>query len=292
MDRPALEHNARPTDLTSLANLARLIRAYILKMTTAAGSGHVTSALSAVDLATVLFFKYFKDGDHLIFSKGHATPLFYSLYAAAGKITEAELMKYRTFDSVLEGHPTPRFQYTEAATGSLGQGLSVGAGEALGIKIGLRGQGLGDRNENASSEPKTLAPMPRVWVLLGDGELAEGSVWEAAAFASQRKLNNLIAIVDVNRLGQSQQTAYEWHTEIYQRRFDTFGWSTIVLDGHDINQIDGVYQKAIDHQAGPIAIIAKTIKGKGVSFLEDKNGWHGKALKQDDLEKALKEVGV
>ena len=256
----------------ALVEKARLIRSYILRMTTAAGSGHATSALSAVELATVLFFKYFKDGDHLIFSKGHATPLFYSLYAAAGKISEDDLMKYRTFDSVLEGHPTPRFQFTEAATGSLGQGLSVGAGEALGLSLQKKDG--------------------HVWVLLGDGELAEGSVWEAAAFASQRKLTNLVAIVDVNRLGQSQQTAYEWHTEIYQRRFDTFGWSTIVLDGHDMNQIDGVYQKALDHQGGPIAIIGKTIKGKGVSFLEDKNGWHGKALSQEDLTKALKEIGV
>lgn len=260
MDKPAMEAKAH------------LIRSYILRMTTAAGSGHATSALSAVELMTVLFFKYFKEGDHLIFSKGHATPLFYSLYAAADKITDTDLMKYRTFDSVLEGHPTPRFQYTEAATGSLGQGLSVGAGEAL----------AGMMNKIQS----------HVWVLLGDGEMAEGSVWEAAAFASQRKLNNLIAIIDVNRLGQSQQTAYEWHTEIYQRRFDSFGWSTIVLDGHDLNQIDGVYQKAIDHTGGPVAIIAKTIKGKGVSFLEDKNGWHGKALSKDDLAKALKEIGV
>lgn len=259
-------------ELPAMEAKARLIRSYILKMTMAAGSGHATSSLSAVELMTVLFFKYFREGDHLIFSKGHATPLFYSLYAAAGKITEADLMKYRTFDSVLEGHPTPRFPFTEAATGSLGQGLSVGAGLALASRM------------KKSSD--------RVWILLGDGEMAEGSVWEAAAFASQHKLNNLIAVIDVNRLGQSQETAYAWHTEIYQRRFDAFGWSTIVLDGHDINQIDGVYQKALDHQGGPIAIIGKTIKGKGVSFLEDKNGWHGKALTKEDLEKALQEVGV
>jgi transketolase len=259
MDKPALEAKAR------------LIRSYILKMTTAAGSGHATSSLSAVELATALFFTYLDKEDHLIFSKGHATPLFYSLYAAAGKVSESDLMKYRTFDSVLEGHPTPRFKYTEAATGSLGQGLSIGVGEALALKLKQRDS--------------------HVWVFLGDGELAEGSVWEASAFASQRKLNNLIAIIDVNRLGQSDATAYEYHTEIYQRRFDAFGWSTLVIDGHDYSQICAAYDKVFIHKDGPVAIIAKTIKGKGVSFLEDKNGWHGKALLKDDLAKALKEVG-
>lgn len=129
-----------------------------------------------------------------------------------------------------------------------------------------------------------------MWVLLGDGELAEGSVWEAAAFAAFRKLNNLIAIIDVNRLGQSQETMYEYHTEIYQRRFDAFGWSTIVVNGHDYAEINAAYEKTINHQDGPVAIIAKTVKGKGVSFLEDKNGWHGKALSKEDLTKALAEV--
>lgn len=259
-------------DRTALEKIARQIRRYILTMTTTAGSGHTTSSLSAVELMTALFFKYFRDGDHLIFSKGHATPLFYALYAAAGKISEKELLSYRTFDSVLEGHPTTRFQYTEAATGSLGQGLAVGAGEALAITM--------QKKES------------HVFVLLGDGELAEGSVWEAASFASFHKLNNLIAIADINRLGQSQTTAYEYHTEVYQRRFDAFGWSTIVINGHDYGQIDAAYEKALIHKDGPVAIIAKTTKGKGISFLEDKNGWHGKALSKDDLEKALKEVGA
>lgn len=286
MDRPAWEKLARldshssPDRYSDWARLARLIRYYILTMTTVAGSGHATSSLSAVDLATALFFKYFRfefkdrnnrGNDRLIFSKGHASPLFYALYAAAGQIPETDLLKYRTFESTLEGHPTPRFPFTEAATGSLGQGLSVGAGEAL----AMRREKLGSR----------------VWVLLGDGELAEGSVWEAAAFASFHKLNNLIAIIDVNRLGQSEETMYEHQTQVYQRRFDAFGWSTIVLDGHNFSEIDAVYQKAIDHQDGPVAIIAKTIKGKGVSFLEDKNGWHGKALTKEDLAKALKELG-
>lgn len=293
MDRPALEEKAR-LDSTSMVRLARLIRSYILKMTSAAGSGHMTSSLSSVELATMLFFKYFREGDHLIFSKGHATPLFYALYAAAGKISEQDLMKYRTFDSILEGHPTPRFAYTEAATGSLGQGLSVGAGEALAAKmiyeVGI--MNYEKQKQNLNSKIINHTSIPRVFVLLGDGELAEGSVWEAASFAGQRKLNNLIAIVDVNRLGQSQATAYEYHTEIYQRRFDAFGWSTLVINGHDYTEINAAYEKAIRHQDGPIAIIGKTIKGKGVSFLENKNGWHGKALSAADLEKALKEVGV
>lgn len=298
-------------DTPALEKLARLIRYYILTMTTAAGSGHLTSSLSSVELATMLFFRYFHfdldhpenpNNDRLIFSKGHATPLYYSLFAAAGKISEKDLMEYRSFDSVLEGHPTSRFPFAEAATGSLGQGLSIAAGEALALRATATGKfhvpsdaPVNEGHKMISGNTATVADRgtaaPHVYVLLGDGELAEGSVWEAAAFASKQKLNNLIAIVDVNRLGQSEETAYEYHTEIYQRRFDTFGWSTIVLDGHDFNQIDGVLQKALDHQSGPVAIIAKTIKGKGVSFLEDKNGWHGKALSKDELTKALAEVG-
>ena len=260
-------------DKAAWEKTARQLRYYILTMTTTAGSGHTTSALSAVELMTVLFFKYFRqDTDHLIFSKGHATPLFYALFASAGKISEKELLTYRSFESDLEGHPTPRFRYTEAATGSLGQGLSVGAGEALGVKLQKKDS--------------------RIWTLLGDGELAEGSVWEAAAFASYQKLNNLIAIVDVNRLGQSQETMYEYHTETYQRRFDAFGWSTLVVNGHDYAEINAAYEKAVHHQGAPVAIIAKTVKGKGVSFLEDKNGWHGKPLSKEDLKKALQELAL
>lgn len=273
-------------DTSALEKLASLVRYHILTMTTAAGSGHMTSSLSAVELATLLFFKYLRfnldnpadmANDRLIFSKGHATPLYYALFGVAGTLTEKQLLAYRTFGSDLEGHPTFRFLEADAATGSLGQGLSIGAGEALAMK--RRHQTREEGQEN------------RVWVLLGDGELAEGSVWEAASFASFHKLNNLIAIVDVNRLGQSQETAYQHHTEIYQRRFDTFGWSTLVINGHDWSEINAAYEKVLIHQDGPVAIIAKTVKGKGVSFLEDKNGWHGKALSRDDLKKALAELG-
>lgn len=245
-----------------LRDLAKRIRRYILTMTSAAGSGHPTSSLSAVELMTVLFFKYLKNG-RFIFSKGHASPLFFALYAAAGKITEGELAKYRTFDSVLEGHPSMRFPYTEVPTGSLGQGLAVGVGEALGQKA-------------------------NVYVLMGDGELAEGSVWEAASWAAKRKLKNLIAIADINKLGQSEETMFGHDIGIYKKRFEAFGWKTIVVgDGNNLKQVDKAFSSV---RSGPCIILAKTIKGKGVSFLEGKHGWHGKALSREDLEKALYEL--
>lgn len=245
-----------------LKELAKRIRRYILVMTSAAGSGHPTSSLSAVELMTVLFFKYLKNG-RFIFSKGHASPLFFALYAAAGKITEKELLKYRTFDSMLEGHPSMRFPYTEVPTGSLGQGLAVGVGEAVGQKA-------------------------NVYVLMGDGELAEGSVWEAASWAAKRKLKNLIAIADMNKLGQSEETMFGHDIGIYKKRFEAFGWKTIVInDGNNSNQVDRAFGKI---QSGPTILLAKTVKGKGVSFLEGKHGWHGKALSQEDLEKALHEL--
>ena len=260
-----------------MINLTRRIRRDILTMTSTAGSGHPTSSLSAVELMTVLFFKYlrydFKNpknlkNDRVIFSKGHASPLYYALYAAAGVISEKELSKYRTLESILEGHPTPRFTYTEAATGSLGQGLSIGLGEALAMR---------------------LAKSPgRVFVLSGDGELAEGSVWEAAAAASFRKVDNLFLLVDVNRLGQSDPTMYGHDLTLYQKRFEAFGWKTIVVpDGNNLTQVDRAFEKIT---MGPTALLAKTKKGAGISFLEDKDGWHGKALNKEELEKALGEL--
>ncbi len=263
-------------DQPMLEKLAKLIRYYILKMTHAAGSGHPTSCFSAVELATMLYFKYLHydldnpdnpTNDRVIFSKGHASALFYSLYAAGGKLTEEELMQYRTFDSPLEGHPTSRFPFTEAATGSLGQGLSVGAGEAW-------------------------AGVPHVYVLLGDGELAEGSVWEAVNWASFHKLDNLIAICDINRLGQSEATMWQHDVDRYRRRFEGFGWATIVIDGHNFSEIDAAYQKALIHKGTPVAILAKTIKGKGISYWEDKEGWHNKMLPKEELDKALAELGA
>lgn len=265
-------------DFSLLEKRARQIRRDILTMSTAAGSGHPTSSLSAVELMTVLFFKYLKydfqnpknpKNDRVIFSKGHASPLYYALFAAAGQISQEELMKYRTFDSVLEGHPTQRFKYTEAATGSLGQGLSIGLGEALALKL--------------QKSPG------RVFVLCGDGELAEGSAWEAAAAASFRKVDNLFLLVDVNRLGQSDPTMYEYDLTVYKKRFEAFGWRVLLIEkGNDLREVEKAFLKSFD--TGPTVILAKTIKGKGVSFLEGAPGWHGKALSKEELEKALKEL--
>ncbi len=251
-----------------LQKLAKLIRYYILVSTTTAGSGHPTSSLSAVELMTVLMFGgFFKKNDRLIFSKGHASPLFYSLYAAAGLISEKELLTLRKFGSRLEGHPTMEFPYTEVPTGSLGQGLSVGLGMAL--------------------------AGARAFVLMGDSEFAEGSNWEAIQIASYYKLDNLIGILDVNRLGQSRETMLGDDIETYGKRVSSFGWEAILVqDGNDLDQVTAAYQQALKVKGKPIMIIAKTKKGKGISFLEDKEGWHGKVLSPEDLQKALVELGA
>jgi transketolase len=268
--------------MNTLENLAKLVRYYSLVSTTEAGSGHPTSSLSAADLmAGLLFggsFRYDLDdpgnpnNDRLIFSKGHASPLFYALWAAAGAVSSQELMSLRKFGSPLEGHPTPAFRYTEAATGSLGQGLSVGVGMAL----------------NAQK----LDKLPyRTYVLLGDSEMAEGSVWEAMEIAAYYQLHSLIAIVDVNRLGQRGETMYGHDLSVYQKRAAAFGWEPIVIDGHHMPQILTAYEQAARSSEKPVMIIARTLKGKGVSFIEDRNGWHGKALKKDELVRALDELG-
>lgn len=268
--------------MNDLEGLARLIRYYSLVSTTEAGSGHPTSSLSAADLMTGLMFggtfRYDLDdpshpsNDRLIFSKGHASPLFYSLWAAAGKVSEQELLTLRRSGSPLEGHPTPAFRYTEAATGSLGQGLSIGVGMALNAKY--------------------LDKLPyRTYVLLGDSEMAEGSVWEAMELAAWYKLNNLIGIVDVNRLGQRGETMYGHDLSVYKNRIAAFGWETIVIDGHHLPQVRIAFEQAARSTDKPVMIIARTLKGKGVSFIEDKNGWHGKALKKDELKRALEELG-
>lgn len=268
--------------MNNLEAIANLIRYYSLVMSTEAGSGHPTSSLSAADLmAGLLFsgtFKYDLDNprhpnnDRLIFSKGHASPLFYSLWAAAGKITEQELMSFRKFGSPLEGHPTPAFRYTEAATGSLGQGLSIGVGMAMNAKY--------------------IDKLPyRTYVLLGDSEMAEGSQWEAMEIAAYYQLGNLIGIMDVNRLGQRGETMYGHDLSVYKERVSSFGWEPIVIDGHHFPQILTAYRQALQAKDKPAMVIARTIKGKGVSFIEDKNGWHGKPLKKDELARALEELG-
>lgn len=269
-------------DIEKLERLAQLIRYYILVSTTEAGSGHPTSSLSATDLMTCLLFgRILKsnvdkpnhpNNDRLIFSKGHASPLFYALWVAAGKITESELLTLRKFGSPLEGHPTVAFPYTEASTGSLGQGLSVGVGMALNAKY--------------------IDKLPyRTFVLLGDSEMSEGSQWEAMQIATHYKLDNLIGIIDVNRLGQRGETMYGHDLTAYKKRVSSFGWKPIVIDGHSFQEILTAYRRALRARQ-PVMIIAKTVKGKGVSFLEDKNGWHGKAVEKEDLDKALKEIGA
>lgn len=290
-------------DRSSLEKLSRLIRSTILTITTQAGSGHPTSSLSAVELMTTLFFKYLrydlKDpknpaNDRLIFSKGHASPLYYALYGAAGVISDKELLQYRTFHSVLEGHPTPRFRYTEAATGSLGQGLSIGLGEALAVKLQYQVSG-GKYQDQKIMTHDTLkhdtSQIPRVFVLAGDGELAEGSVWEAAAAASFKKVDNLFLIADMNRLGQSDPTMYEYDLSVYKKRFEAFGWRVVtVTDGNNLDLVDKAFEDALA-KGGPTVILAKTKKGSGISFLEDAPGWHGKPLSKDELPKALAELG-
>ena len=267
--------------MSYLTEIAKLLRYYILKSTTQAGSGHPTTCLSSVELmASLLFGGFFHfdadnpdapNNDRLIFSKGHAAPLLYSLWTVAGKLTEEELLTLRKFGSPLEGHPVRAFPYSEAATGSLGQGLSIGVGMAI--------------------NGKYIDRLPyRVFVLLGDSEMAEGSVWEAIQLAAYYQLDNLIGIIDVNRLGQRGETMYGHDLDVYAKRISAFGWKTICIDGHEFNEIFKAYEEALKSDA-PTMIIAKTIKGKGVSFLEDKEGRHGVALTEAEFKEAIKELG-
>jgi transketolase len=268
-------------NIKNLQDKSRLVRKWCLISTTEAESGHPTSCLSAADISTVLFDKYFTYdianplnlyNDRFVLSKGHAAPLLYTLFGMAGAYQLEELKELRKFGSRFEGHPVPRFVYTEAATGSLGQGLSVGAGLALVAKR----EGLPYKS----------------YVLCGDGELAEGQVWEAANFAGYHKLDNLIAILDINRLAQSGETMFGYDIEKYVERFKAFGFEVASIDGHNFDEVDAAFQQAVNNKNGkPFAIVGKTIKGKGISFLENKDGWHGKALKKDELQKALNELG-
>jgi transketolase len=267
------------TDYERLRELGQQIRVDSVRASAAAGSGHPTSSMSAADLMAVLldgYLRYDFDApenplnDHLIFSKGHASPLLYSLFNAAGAISDEELLTFRTFGSRLEGHPTPIIPWVDVATGSLGQGLPIGVGVAL--------------------AGKRLDRLPyRVWVLCGDSEMAEGSMWEAFEHAAWYELDNLTAILDVNRLGQTGETMHGWDLDSYVRRAEAFGWHAIAIDGHDVEQIDEAYSEAVGVTGKPTLIVAKTKKGKGVSAVEDKSGMHGKAL--DDPEEAIRELG-
>jgi len=265
-----------------IEQLARLARLNILRMTTRAGSGHPTSSLSSVELLATLFFGGFfrakpkqpsyENNDRFILSKGHAAPLLYALYAVAGIIPEKELWTLRKKKGRLQGHPMPDFPYAELPTGSLGQGLSAGIGLAL----------------NARFENLTY----HTFVLLGDSEMAEGSVWEAIQLAGHEKLDNLIAIVDVNALGQSGPTMWGGNLQTYVNQVKDFGWQTLVVDGHNPKAIAKAYAAAMKEHRRPVMIIAKTVKGKGVSFIEGKWGWHGKVLSKKELARAEKELGV
>ena len=262
----------------TIAGIANQLRIHSIAATTAAGSGHPSSCCSAADLVAALFFghmrydpknPHYANNDRFILSKGHAAPLLYGAWAETGLFPASEVVKLRELTSDLEGHPTPRLPFVDVATGSLGQGLSVGVGMALCARL--------DKLDH------------RTYVLLGDGECAEGSVWEAASLAGVFKLNNLVAIVDINRLGQSQETAFGHQVGVYEKRFSSFGWRTEVIDGHDIEEILEVLAAAgLGEQ--PLAVLAKTWKGAGVPVMQDKEGWHGKPLPKDEAEKAIADL--
>jgi transketolase len=265
-------------DIESLKGIANQLRIHSIQATTAAGSGHPTSCCSAADIVAALFFAHMRldvknpryyNNDRFILSKGHAAPLLYAAWAELGLFPADDLLKLRRLDSDLEGHPTPRLSFADVATGSLGQGLSVGVGMALCARL--------DKLDY------------RTYVLLGDGECAEGSVWEAATLAGISKLNNLVAIVDVNRLGQSQPTAFGHDLDAYKNRFEACGWRTEEIDGHDIEEILEVLA-AVGLGDQPLVILAKTLKGGGVSFLQDKEGWHGKPLSKEEAVRATAEL--
>ncbi len=267
--------------LSSLLTMARRIRRYSILSTTRAGSGHPTSSLSIADLMAALFFTQLRydfndpkrlDNDRFILSKGHAAPALYATWAAAGVVSLEQIETLRELDSDFEGHPTPRLPWVDVSTGSLGQGLANGVGMALYLRDVV----------------KTDA---RVWVLLGDGELAEGSIWEVAPIAALHKLDRLTAIVDVNRLEQSIATKYGWDLERYAAQFEAFGWHPLLIDGHDMKACVEALAQATTIKGKPVVILAKTQKGHGVSFLADLDGWHGKALNKDQTEKALAEIG-
>src|ERR1700732_1113938 len=263
-----------PSAATIEAIKQKAKRLSILSMmeTTAAGSGHPTSCMSAAELVAGTFFYAMKfdpknpnspDSDRFVLSKGHAAPILYAALAEAGVFPESRVMTLRQFSSELEGHPTPRIPGVDAATGSLGQGLSVGAGLAIGARVG-----------------KSSA---RVYVLTGDGELAEGNIWEAAEFAGHYGIDNLVALADINALGQSQHTMYEHNMDVYRRKFESQGWVAEVIDGHDIAAVVAALDHARATRGKPYAIIARTDKGHGISFLSGKDGWHGQALSPEQL---------
>ena len=272
MDRSSL--------IPALKNIATRLRIDSIVSTTEAGSGHPTSCCSAADIVAALFFAEMRfdpgdphhvDSDRFVLSKGHAAPVLYAAWAEAGAFDRQELLKLRRIDSDLEGHPTPRLPFVDVATGSLGQGICA----AIGIALNAR----------------RIQSDYRTYVLLGDGESAEGSVWEAADVAAVDKLDNLCGITDVNGLGQSRPTMWQHDTEEFARRWRAFGWHAIVIDGHDLNALLDAFAEARATKGRPTMIVARTIKGKGVSFVEGKEGWHGKVFKKgEEADRALAEL--
>ncbi len=269
----------RVTDSERRHELAQQLRVDSVRLAAAAKSGHPTSAMSAADLMSVLVDGYLRydfaapedrANDKLVFSKGHASTLLYAIYRAAGAVSEDELLTYRQFGSRLEGHPTPVLPWVDVATGSLGQGLPIGVGMALAGKY--------------------LDRLPyRVWVLCGDSEMAEGSMWEAFEHAAHYELDNLTAVLDVNRLGQRGETMPGWDLDVYAERARAFGWHAIAIDGHDLDEIDSAFSEALETAGKPTVVVARTLKGKGVSAVENQEGWHGKPL--DDPDAAIAELG-
>jgi transketolase len=267
------------SDTERWRELGQQLRVDSVRQSAAAKSGHPTSGMSAADLMAVLVDKYLRydfetpgnpANDRLIFSKGHASTLLYAIYRAAGAISDDELLTYRQFGSRLEGHPTPVLPGVDVATGSLGQGLPIGVGMALAGKY--------------------LDRLPyRIWVLSGDSEMAEGSVWEAFEHAAHYGLDNLTAVLDANRLGQRGETMVGWDVEVYVRRAEAFGWHAVAIDGHDVEQIDAAYEEATATTGKPTLVVARTVKGKGVAEVEDENGLHGKPL--EDADAAIAELG-
>ena len=258
--------------------LGQQLRVDSVRCAAAAKSGHPTSGMSAADLMSVLLAEHLrydfdkpKDpaNDRLVFSKGHASTLLYAMYRAAGVISDEELLTYRQFSSIFEGHPTPRIAWVDVATGSLGQGLPYGVGMAL------------------AGKKLDQTPM-RTWVLIGDSEMAEGSQWEGFEHAAYFELDNIVAIIDVNRLGQRGETMHGWDLDSYANRARAFGWHAIEIDGHNVEEIDQAYKEA-EASDLPAVVVAHTIKGKGVKAVENKPGWHGKPL--DDPEAAIAELG-
>ena len=262
--------------LHALEDVATHLRIDSIRATTAAKSGHPSSSASAADLVAAIFFDAMRvdierprdvAGDRFVLSKGHAAPVLYAAWAELGALKREDLLTLRQIDSDLEGHPTPRLPFVDVATGSLGQGLGVGLGLALGAKL-------------ASTDA-------RVFVLLGDGEVAEGAVWEAAQMAGYRALDNLVAVVDVNALGQSGPTMLGHDVDAYRRRFAAFGWRAQAIDGHDLSQIVAALRRARRTRGAPSVVIARTVKGKGITEIEGLPGWHGKPLAPDAAERAV-----